>query len=137
MRGVHGTLKATSLFAVFLKAIIPSSYAAFWPDIRVKDRFDLRACGLDAEAIVVGGHTAGSLVVIAGGGKIAFVGDLFRGGALAGYVHRSEPKEHFYQEDLGVVHAKIRELVRQGVEIFVMGHGGPAKRADVERVFGR
>jgi glyoxylase-like metal-dependent hydrolase (beta-lactamase superfamily II) len=137
MRGVHGTLKATSLFAVFLKVIIPGSYTAFWPDIRVKDRFDLRACGLDAEAIVVGGHTAGSLVVIAGGGKIAFVGDLFRGGALAGYVHRSEPKEHFYQEDLDVVHAKIRELARQGVEIFVMGHGGPAKRADVERVFGR
>jgi glyoxylase-like metal-dependent hydrolase (beta-lactamase superfamily II) len=137
IRGVHGKLKATSLFAVFLKVIIPSTYTAFWPDIRVKDRYDLRACGLDAEAIVVGGHTAGSLVVIAGGGKIAFVGDLFRGGALAGYVHRGEPKEHFYQEDLNVVHAKIRELVRRGVEIFVMGHGGPATRADVERVFGR
>jgi hydroxyacylglutathione hydrolase len=136
-RGVHGKLKATSFFARLLKAIIPSTYTAFWPNIRVKDRYDLRDCGLDAEAIVVGGHTAGSLVVIAAGGKLAFVGDLFRGGALAGYVHRSEPKEHFYQEDLAAVHAKIRELARQGVEIFVMGHGGPASRADVQRVFGR
>jgi glyoxylase-like metal-dependent hydrolase (beta-lactamase superfamily II) len=136
-QGLHGKLRATSFFAVLLKAIIPSRYPAFWPNIRVKDRYDLRACGLDAEAIVVGGHTAGSLIVLAAGGKLAFVGDLFRGGALAGYVHRSEPKEHFYQEDLRRVHDTIRRLARQGVELFVMGHGGPSKRADVQRVFGK
>lgn len=137
IRGVHGHLKATSWFAVFLKIIIPKHYAAFWPDIRVKYRYDLHACGLDGEAIVVGAHTAGSLVVIAGGGKVAFVGDLFRGGALAGYVHPGEPKEHFYQEDLSLAHQRIRELLARGVEWFVLGHGGPAKRADVVRVFGR
>ena len=65
--------------------------------------------------------TAGSLVVIAGGGKIALVGDLFRGGALAGYIHRSEPEEHFYQDDLAATHRRIHELLARGIEYFVMG----------------
>jgi len=137
LRGVHGKLKATSFFAVLLKAIIPARYQPFWPDVRVHDRYDLHACGIDGEVRVVGAHTAGSLVVIVGGGKVALVGDLFRGGALAGYVHRGEPKEHFYQEDIALAHQRIRELLAAGVEYFVLGHGGPAKRADVERVFGR
>jgi len=137
MRGVHGKLKATSFFAELLKVIIPGHYPAFWPDVRVKDRFDLRACGVDGEAIVVAGHTAGSIVVVVGGGKIALVGDLFRGGALAGYIHKTSPKEHFYQEDLQLVHRRIHELLGRGVEIFVLGHGGPATRDDVARELGQ
>jgi glyoxylase-like metal-dependent hydrolase (beta-lactamase superfamily II) len=137
LRGVHGKLKATSFFAELLKAIIPARYQPFWPDIRVKDRLDLHECGVDGEARVVGAHTKGSLVVVIAGGKVALVGDLFRGGALAGYVKRGSPKEHFYQEDVPLAHQRIRELLAAGVEYFVLGHGGPAKRADVERVFGR
>jgi glyoxylase-like metal-dependent hydrolase (beta-lactamase superfamily II) len=138
VNGDHGTLYPTSFFARFiLKPLIPHRFDAFWPDVRVRDRYDLRACGVDAEVIAMPGHTAGSLVVIAGGGKLAFVGDLFRGGALAGYVHRSEPEEHFYQDDLAAAHQRIHELLARGVEIFLLGHGGPSKRADVERVFGR
>jgi len=137
LRGVHGKLKATSFFAVLLKVAIPARYVPFWPDIRVVDRYDLHDCGVDGEVRVVGAHTAGSVVVIVGGGKVALVGDLFRGGALAGYVRRGSPKDHFYQEDLALAHQRIRELLAAGVEYFVLGHGGPAKRADVERVFGR
>ena len=133
VKGVHGKLKSTSFFAELLKLIIPKHYTPFWPDVKVKDRFDLHPCGVDGEAIVVAGHTAGSLVVLVGGGKIALVGDLFRGGALAGYVHPTSPKEHFYQEDLALVHRRIRELLARGVQTFVLGHGGPASRADVER----
>ena len=137
LRGIHGKLKATSFFAVLLKAAIPSRYEPFWPDIRVVDRYDLHDCGVDGEVRVVGAHTNGSVVAIVGGGKIALVGDLFRGGALAGYVKRGSPKEHFYQEDLALAHQRIRELLAAGVEYFVLGHGGPSRRADVERVFGR
>lgn len=137
MQGLHGKLKATSFFAELLKVIIPGHYEAFWPDIRIKERFDLEPCGVDGEAIVVAGHTAGAVVVIVGGGKIALVGDLFRGGALAGYVNLGEPKEHFYQEDLQLVHKRIRELLARGVQHFVLGHGGPSTRADVARVFGK
>ena len=137
--GVHGHLKSTSFFAVLLKVIIPGHYAPFWPDVRIhtNGHYDLHDCGVDGEVVAMPGHTNGSVVVLVGGGKIALVGDLFRGGALAGYVHRSEPKEHFYQDDLRLAHQRIHELLARGVEIFVLGHGGPSKRADVERVFGR
>ena len=134
--GIHGHLTATSFFATLLKIIIPGHYPPVWPDVRVKDRFDLRACGVDGEVIAMPGHTQGSVVVLVAGGKIALVGDLFRGGALAGYLHPWEPKEHFYQDDLQMAHRRIRELLARGVETFVMGHGGPSRRADVERVFG-
>ncbi len=137
INGDHGRLYPTSFFARFiLKPLIPHRFDAFWPDVRVRDHYDLHACGVDAEVIAMPGHTAGSLVVISGGGKLAFVGDLFRGGALAGYVHRGEPEEHFYQDDLAAAHQRIRELLARRIEIFLLGHGGPSKRADVERVFG-
>jgi hydroxyacylglutathione hydrolase len=138
INGDHGKLYPTSFFAaVILKPFIPHKFDAFWPDVRVRDHYDLHACGVDAEVIAMPGHTAGSLVVLADRGKLAFVGDLFRGGALAGYVHRSEPEEHFYQDDLAAAHARIRELIARGVELFLLGHGGPSKRADVIRVFGQ
>ena len=137
INGDHGRLYPTSLFARYLlKPLIPHRFDAFWPDVPVTDRYDLRACGVDAEVVAMPGHTAGSLVVIAGGGKIALVGDMFRGGALAGYIHYSEPEEHFYQDDLAAVHRHIHELLARGIETFVLGHGGPSVRADVARVFG-
>ena len=136
IRGVHGHLTSTSLFATLLKVLIPDRYRAFWPDVRVSTRYDLRACGVDGEVVAMPGHTAGSLVVLVGGGKVALVGDLFRGGALAGYVHPWSPKEHFYQDDLAMAHRRIHELLARGVDWFVMGHGGPSRRADVARVFG-
>ncbi len=138
MQGLHGHLTSTSFFATLLKIIIPTHYQPFWPDVRVPrdGRYDLHDCGVDGEVVAMPGHTAGSVVVLIAGGKIALVGDLFRGGALAGYVHPSEPKEHFYQDDLALVHHRIHELLARGVELFVLGHGGPSTRADVARVFG-
>jgi glyoxylase-like metal-dependent hydrolase (beta-lactamase superfamily II) len=137
LRGNRGTLHPTGFFAHYiLLPLIPVHFDAFWPDVRVRDRYDLRACGVDAEVIAMPGHTAGSLVVVAGGGKVALVGDLFRGGTFAGYVHREQPVEHFYQDDLALVHAHIRELVARGVEYFFMGHGGPSRRTDVAEAFG-
>jgi glyoxylase-like metal-dependent hydrolase (beta-lactamase superfamily II) len=139
INGVHGHLTATGWFAVLLKPVIPGHYEPFWPDIRLSpgEHFDLAPCGVPGEVVAMPGHTQGSLVVFVNGGKVAFVGDLFRGGALAGYVHQSEPKEHFYQDDLPLVHQRIHELLARGVQWFVLGHGGPSRREDVERVFGR
>ncbi|MDB4956277.1 MAG: hypothetical protein JWO36_3846 [Myxococcales bacterium] len=135
IRGEHGKLTSTSFFAQLLKITIPSHYAPFWADVRVRDRYDLNACGVDGEVIALSGHTQGSLVVLVSGGKVALVGDLFRGGALAGYVHPWSPKEHFYQDDIPLVHRRIHELLARGVEWFVLGHGGPSSRADVAREF--
>lgn len=136
--GVHGPHHPTGFFAAhILKHFLPTHYKPFTADIQVTDRYDLRPlCGVDGEAMWVGGHTPGSLVVLLAGGKVAVVGDLFRGGALAGYVHKSSPKVHFYQDDEQLAHQRIRELLARGVEWFVMGHGGPSTRKQVEAKFG-
>ena len=34
-----------------------------------------------------------------------------------------------------MAHARIHELLASGVEWFVLGHGGPARREDVEKAF--
>lgn len=131
--GSHGPHNPTGVMARVLEWFIPDSYKPFTPDVQVSDRYDLAPeCGVDGEAVVVGGHTAGALVVIVGGGKIALVGDLFRGGL----VHKREPTVHFFQDDRELATRRIRELAARGVEWFVLGHNGPATRADVERVFG-
>jgi len=131
-KGDRGTLHPTSWKGVLLKPFIPSDFMPFTPDYIVDDQLDLRApCGVDAVAIAMPGHTPGSLVVLAAGGRVAFVGDLFRGALTSA----TEPMEHFYQDDLAAVHAHIRELLDRGVVWFVLGHGGPAYRDDVARAF--
>ena len=135
--GDHGTLYPTSFFARFiLRPVIPNHFESFVPDVIVRRDFDLHACGAAAEVVAMPGHTAGSLVVLAHAGKVALVGDLFRGGDFAGYVHPSRPHEHFYQDDLAMAHLRIHELLAHGVETFVLGHGGPSSRADVIATFG-
>ncbi|HEU0036460.1 MAG TPA: MBL fold metallo-hydrolase [Kofleriaceae bacterium] len=139
-RGFHGPHHPTGIFSWLLKFFLPEHYTPFTADVQVTaemGRYDLRpVCGIDGEVIAMPGHTAGSLVVVVGGGKVALVGDLFRGGQLAGMIHKHEPMVHFYQDDRRQAHAQIRALLARGVETFVLGHGGPASRADVERVFG-
>jgi hydroxyacylglutathione hydrolase len=131
-KGDRGTLHPTSWKGVLLKPFIPTDFMPFTPDYIVDDRLDLRApCGVDAVAIAMPGHTPGSLVVLAAGGRVALVGDLFRGSLTSA----REPMEHFYQDDLPAVHADIRELLDRGVVWFLLGHGGPVYRDDVARAF--
>jgi hydroxyacylglutathione hydrolase len=135
-RGAHGAHNPTGLFSRILAWFLPETYKPFTADVLVTDRYDLAPCGVAGEVIAVGGHTGGSVVVIVAGGKVALVGDLFRGGRLAGFVDRTEPMVHFYQDDKARAHEQIRELVRRGVELFVLGHGGPAIRSEVIETFG-
>ncbi len=136
--GAHGAHNPTGVFSYFLKFVLPEHYKPFTADVLVSDRYDLRTeCGVDGEVIAMPGHTAGSVVVVVAGGKIALVGDLFRGGQLAGYAHKREPMVHFYQDDKALAHRQIRKLLDMGVEWFVLGHGGPSTRKDVMRKFGK
>ena len=136
-RGEHGAHHATSVFAWLLHFLLPEHYTPFTADVLVTDRYDLAPCGIAGEVISTPGHTAGSVVVIVGGGKIAIVGDLFRGGRLGGFVDKTQPRVHFYQDDKAAAHAEIRKLLARGVEWFVLGHGGPSTRAEVADEFGR
>nr|HEX4319016.1 MBL fold metallo-hydrolase [Kofleriaceae bacterium] len=132
-RGDHGALHATGFKGTLLKPLIPSDFLPFTPNVIVDDQLDLRAlCGVDGVAVSAPGHTAGSLVVLVAGGRIALVGDLFRGSLIC----PCEPVEHFFQDDLAAAHARIHELLARGVVWFMLGHGGPAHRDDVAKVFG-
>jgi glyoxylase-like metal-dependent hydrolase (beta-lactamase superfamily II) len=137
-RGDHGELVPTSVFAQALKWFLPAQYAPFTPDVLVDEggTRDLADCGVAGQVLSMPGHTRGSLVVLVDGGKVALVGDLFRGGALGGLIQRQSPKEHFYQDDLALDHRRIHELLARGVEVFVLGHGGPSRRSDVADEFG-
>lgn len=132
-RGAHGPHHPTSLFARVLAWFLPVTYKPFVADVVVTDRYDLAPCGIDGEVLATPGHTPGAVAVLIAHGKIALVGDLFRGGLL----FPTSPAEHFYQDDLALDHAQIRALLARGVEWFVLGHGGPIGRASVEDEFGR
>jgi glyoxylase-like metal-dependent hydrolase (beta-lactamase superfamily II) len=84
--------------------------------------------GLDGRAVVLPGHTAGSLVVVLG--EAAFVGDLFRG-AIVG----DTAETHFYMCDLEDNRRDIRALLDEiapGATVFFTGHFGPVARSEVE-----
>lgn len=131
-RGAHGPHHPTSLFARVLAWFLPVTYKPFVADVVVTDRYDLAPCGMEGEVLATPGHTPGAVVVLVAHGKIALVGDLFRGGL----VFPSSPAEHFYQDDLALDHAQIRMLLARGVEWFVLGHGGPIRRDRVQDEFG-
>jgi glyoxylase-like metal-dependent hydrolase (beta-lactamase superfamily II) len=133
-RGYHGRLTPTSFAARTLRWFIPSEFEPFTPDVAVTDRYDLAPCGVAGEVLATPGHTPGSLVVLVAGGSIALVGDMFRGGL----VDPSSPAEHFYQDDLAMVHRRIRDLLGRAprIEWFVLGHGGPVLHDAVAEHFG-
>jgi hydroxyacylglutathione hydrolase len=135
-RGEHGAHHATGVFAWLLHFVLPEEYTPFTADVQVTDRYDLAPCGVAGEVVATPGHTAGSVIVLVGGGTIAVVGDLFRGGRLGGFVDKTEPMVHFFHDDMAQAHAEIRKLLARGVEWFVLGHGGPSTRAEVNDEFG-
>lgn len=102
------------------------TWPPFQPDVLVSDRLDLRAYGIAGEAIAVGGHTAGSLIVSLAGGDV-FVSDQIRGRLLA----PRRPTEHFFQPDRDAVHTLLRRVVDDGAARLYPGHGDVLDAADV------
>ncbi|MCB9758351.1 MAG: MBL fold metallo-hydrolase [Alphaproteobacteria bacterium] len=98
-------------------------------DVPVTDTLSLEPWGVAGEARVVGGHTAGSLVITLDDGEV-LVGDLVRGHLL----RRRAPTLHFFQDDAAVAHAALAELLAaQEVTVVWPSHGGPMRPARVSR----
>lgn len=112
------------------RAFLPFAGARFEPvtaDLVVSDRLDLRAYGVDGEVRRVGGHTAGSLVVVLGSGDV-LAGDLLRS-ALPG--PKDKPRLHFFHDDVVVAHGAVAALVADGADCLRVAHGGPLDAARV------
>ncbi len=81
----------------------------------------------------VGGHTAGSVVVLVDD-KVAFVGDLLRGGNLGGLVAPEVPLVHYFHVDQDVSHQALRDLLDEHKDVHTIwpAHGGPFTRDQVD-----
>jgi glyoxylase-like metal-dependent hydrolase (beta-lactamase superfamily II) len=128
-RGRNDSLTTHSALGRFTRRFIATRatdwFPALRPDLMVVDSFSLRPYGLAGTVRALPGHTPGSVLVALG--RVAFVGDLFRGALLA----RQVPREHFFQPDLAVAHRTIRQVLQQPFATFYLGHGGPCRAEDV------
>lgn len=121
----HNTpLQSTSAMASILKPFIRKSYPAFKPDLVIADKLDLRGYGVAGEAMVVPGHTGGSVVVLLDDGA-AFVGDLFAGGRLGGKIKPTRPQTHYYHDDQKAAESAVCDVIKRGAKKLYLGHGGP------------
>lgn len=107
-------------------------YVGSTADVIVTDTLDLSALtGIEAKALLVPGHTRGSLVVTVG--DVVLVGDLFRG-SIGGY----GAAVHFFMCDLEENKRNISKVMTQvaprASHVFV-GHFGPVSSESVRSYF--
>ncbi|MGL4743612.1 MAG: MBL fold metallo-hydrolase [Dermatophilaceae bacterium] len=129
--GRNPPLHPTTMSARVIRPFVDRPFPAYRPDRIVDRELDLAEFGVDLRAVVVGGHTPGSLVVVAGApGGPALVGDLVRGGHLGGQLSPGTPLPHYYSDDtardLGIL-ARVLDTYRP--EVLHLGHGGPVTAA--------
>lgn len=130
LAGRNPQLKPTGIMGSMVRPFVDYRYAPFTPDILVEKEMDLGEYGIKGKIVPVGGHTPGSLVVTLEGGEV-FAGDLLRGSIL----FSTTPTEHFFQDDLPVVHAAIKRLLDGGATVFYPGHFGPLEAGRVRKYF--
>jgi len=97
-----------------------------FPPVEPDNVFDQGFALDEADAVVeyVGGHTAGSVVVVVDE-QVALLGDLARGGILT-KIFPDSPMVHYFHEDRATAHRALADmLVRHpSVQTFVPAHGG-------------
>ena len=133
--GKNDELRPTGFEAEILKRFVDFKFTPYTPDILITDSLDLSPWGVAGRAILMPGHTPGSIIVRLND-KEVFVGDMMRGGSLGGALNPTQPHEHYFQADLAKNHANIKTLLDQRVETFYLGHGGPVRREAVIKAFG-
>jgi glyoxylase-like metal-dependent hydrolase (beta-lactamase superfamily II) len=114
----------------------PQQFPPFAPDrvIGDADSLALRALGISATLQRVGGHTAGSLVLLLDDGR-ALTGDLIRGAVMPGF--RRGPRIHFFAEDQAQVWRQLARLRAGGVHTLYPAHFGPLKMKRLSRKYGK
>ena len=138
--GHNPELVPTGPGARLVKRFIDPDFPAFTASVHVDDRIDLDEFGIEGEYRVVGGHTAGSAVVVTPG--VLVVGDLVRGGFAGGSIAPGFAQKHYFsddpQRDLGLVIDLLDEYRPTRV---LLGHGGPldvsAARRRLDKLAGR
>lgn len=129
--GNHGELAPQNLTAQLLNRFaIDPRFEPFEPDIVITSELDLSTWGVPGKAVVMPGHTPGSLVVLLDRRR-AVVGDIILGGYLGGAIRPQHAGPHYFQADVQRNEDNIAGLLKQGVDTFYLGHGGPVARDSV------
>jgi hydroxyacylglutathione hydrolase len=125
--GHNPPLSATNLTARMIRPFVDRPFTAYQPDIEIHGSLDLAPFGVEAEAVVIGGHTPGSVVIVGRHpGSPALVGDLVRGGHLGGAFQPGLALRSYYsadtERDLSLLRTLLERYQPSGLYV---GHGGP------------
>lgn len=131
-RGRNDPLRPTGTAGRVLRPLVDPPFPPFRGDIALDGTLDLRPYGVAGRVEPLPGHTPGSVVVLLDSGD-ALVGDLVRGGYVAGAIRPSLPLEHYYAQDRAAVRAALEHVLALGVDRLFVGHGGPVAARDVRR----
>jgi hydroxyacylglutathione hydrolase len=129
--GHDPTLRYTRFFSRVVWRLVDYRYAPFTPNLAwtaaPSQAIPLQAMGLAGHAVLVPGHTPGSVAVVLDDGR-AFIGDMVAGGALGGLFNAHQTSEHYFHGDAASNYQSLRALLAQNVHTFYLGHGGPLSR---------
>jgi len=132
--------KIPRLYAMDFEGYLISPFARheFPPvkaDIIIEEGFDFNEFGLDARWLHTPGHSDGSISILLPSGD-AIVGDILRGGFLGGNILPHIPHQPYFLHDKAqfpTLLDSIQRVIDAGAQTFHLGHGGPLRRADVEK----
>ena len=108
----------------FLISLLPGDFPSASPSVTFNEGFVDE--DMDLKVLHVGGHTAGSAVVVVAE-EVAFVGDLIRGGNLGGAIMPRVPYIHYFHQDQARAHQALREILDDHPRLHTLwpAHGGP------------
>lgn len=132
--GKNAVIVPYNFMAKLMNPFLNIPFAATEVDIVVKDSFDLKPYGADAQIISTPGHTPGSISVITAGGE-AVVGDLIGGGLLLGLLSPHRPRYHYWIASIDEVHASLKGLFARKIVKIHVGHGGPLNGMQARKFF--
>lgn len=132
--GRMNALTPLRLEARLIKPMVDRPFPPVTPDLLLDTAFDLSAFGVEGRILPTPGHTAGSISLLLADGT-AVVGDVLMGGVMGGNLFGTRPNYHYFAEDITAVRASIKALLSAGAQTFFVGHGGPLRRADIEKRF--
>lgn len=128
--GVHDDFAIYGCEAHILHALLDASFPPGKPDEVFGEEMVLDE--VNSLVIPVGGHTSGSAVVVVDE-RVAFVGDLIRGGYLGGLIAGGSPKLHYFHANKDRSHQALQELLDRFPKLHTIwpAHGNAFSRADL------
>ena len=130
--GKNPEVRSTGLTAQLLRPLLPWSYPPFAPTKLVATSVDLSPFGLEGFMRVVGGHSPGSSIVVAG--DLLVAGDLVRGGYLGGVLFSGRARIHYYSDDPESDLIMVLSLIDEHRPKWILlGHGGPLSSDSARR----